>query len=196
MQDYPCTTAIKNNINRGGEKIGAEEVEGLTARHPDVADCRVVAMPDRMFGEKACAFLVMRDALDVRSLGEFLQQQGIAKSKLPERVEGFPLTRVGKARMRATIAEMLAAEEAQAQWHAQPRARKGTAAPCTLVDDWLTCDTIARRPETIMRVLPDDGSFRASGIASVSAATERSRRGSTDWCNHRQVRQTLRVLAP
>ena len=54
----PATTAASN---RGGEKIGAEEIEGLIARHPDVADCRVVAMPDPAYGEKACAFLILRE---------------------------------------------------------------------------------------------------------------------------------------
>ena len=122
IDGYTCYSfegRIKDNINRGGEKIGAEEIENLIARHPDVMDCRVVAMPDRIFGEKACAFLVMReerDAPDVKALGAFLLQQGIAKFKLPERVEaveGFPLTRVGKvdkARLRAMIAEMVATE--------------------------------------------------------------------------------------
>ena len=52
---YSFEGRLKDNINRGGEKIGAEEIEGLVAQHPDVADCRVVAMPDRIFGEKACA---------------------------------------------------------------------------------------------------------------------------------------------
>ena len=99
---YSFEGRLKDNINRGGEKIGAEEIEGLIARHPDVVDCRVVAMRDPTYGEKACAFLILREArptLTVQSLGAFLLQTGIAKFKLPERVEvvdEFPLTRVGK----------------------------------------------------------------------------------------------------
>ncbi|WP_428394337.1 AMP-binding protein [Lichenicoccus sp.] len=116
---YSFEGRIKDNINRGGEKIGAEEIEGLIAQHPDVMDCRVVAMPDRMFGEKACAFLIVhegRRAPTVQSLGEFLLQKGIAKFKLPERVEvidSFPLTRVGKvdkAQLRILIARLVAAK--------------------------------------------------------------------------------------
>ena len=42
----PFEGRIKDNINRGGEKIGAEEIEALVGTHPDVADVRVVAMPD------------------------------------------------------------------------------------------------------------------------------------------------------
>ena len=113
---YSFEGRMKDNINRGGEKIGAEEVEGVIARHPHVMDCRVVAMPDEVFGEKACAFLIMREGrepLTVRTLGEFMLAAGLAKFKLPERVEvveSFPLTRVGKvdkAGMRALAAKMV-----------------------------------------------------------------------------------------
>ena len=116
---YSFEGRLKDNINRGGEKIGAEEIETLIARHPDVADCRVVAMPDPAYGEKACAFLIMREdctPLTVASLGVFLLETGIAKFKLPERVEvveAFPLTRVGKVdkvAMRTMAAQLVAAE--------------------------------------------------------------------------------------
>ena len=121
---YSFEGRLKDNINRGGEKIGAEEIEGLIARHPDVADCRVVAMPDPTYGEKACAFLIMRDdrpGLTVKTLGEFLLTTGIAKFKLPERVEvveTFPLTRVGKvdkAAMRTLAAHLVQADTKAAE---------------------------------------------------------------------------------
>ena len=116
---YSFEGRLKDNINRGGEKIGAEEIEGLIARHPAVADCRVVAMPDPVYGEKACAFLILREdcpTLTVASLGAFLLETGIAKFKLPERVEiveAFPLTRVGKVdkvAMRAMAAQLVTAD--------------------------------------------------------------------------------------
>ena len=118
---YSFEGRMKDNIDRGGEKFGAEEVENLIARHPDVADAKVVAMPDRMFGEKACAYLIMRPGrvlLSVRQLGDFLVAQGLAKFKLPERIEGIdalPVTRVGKvdkAALRKLIADKLAREAA------------------------------------------------------------------------------------
>ena len=43
---------IKDLINRGGEKINAEEVELLVLRHPRVAAAAVVAMPDPRLGER------------------------------------------------------------------------------------------------------------------------------------------------
>mgnify|MGYP001063300359 CR=1 FL=1 len=117
---YSFEGRIKDNINRGGEKIGAEEVEGLVVQHPDISDVRVVAMPDPIYGEKVCAFVIMhegRRAPDVATLGQFLLTLGVAKYKLPERVEiidAFPLTKVGKAdkvAMRAMIAEIVAREQ-------------------------------------------------------------------------------------
>lgn len=113
---------LKDNINRGGEKFGAEEVENLIVRHPSVNDVRVVAMPDSFFGEKACAFIILNtneSALSVDDLGRFLLTQGLAKFKLPERVEiigEFPVTRVGKVdkqALRHRIADILAKEKAQ-----------------------------------------------------------------------------------
>jgi len=118
---YAFEGRIKDNINRGGEKIGAEELENLIAGHPNVLDSRVVAMPDKIYGEKVCAYIVPRPgaaAPSVKALGEFLLQAGIAKYKLPERIESisaFPVTRVGKVdkvAMRADIATKLANEEA------------------------------------------------------------------------------------
>jgi pyochelin biosynthesis protein PchD len=112
---YSFEGRIKDNINRGGEKIGAEEVEGFIGRHPDIADCRVVAMPDPLYGEKACAYLIMhagRNVPTVAALGEFLTGLGIAKYKIPERIEtidSFPLTKVGKAD-KAKLREMIAAQ--------------------------------------------------------------------------------------
>jgi non-ribosomal peptide synthetase component E (peptide arylation enzyme) len=117
---YSFEGRLKDNINRGGEKFGTEEVENLIRDHPAVADVAVVAMPDEMLMEKACAYLVARagaPAPDVKSLGAFLEQKGLARFKLPERievVEAFPVTRVGKldkAALRKAIADKLAAEK-------------------------------------------------------------------------------------
>lgn len=93
---------IKDVINRGVEKIHVEEVEELILRHPDVETAAVVAMPDPVLGERACAFLVMRAgsvALTVALLAAHLAEQGLAKYKFPERVEvrtDLPLSNVGK----------------------------------------------------------------------------------------------------
>lgn len=66
-----------------------------------VANAAVVAMPDLVLGERACAYVALKSKteLDLRSLNDFLLEQKIAKFKLPERLEiiaEFPLTKVGK----------------------------------------------------------------------------------------------------
>jgi non-ribosomal peptide synthetase component E (peptide arylation enzyme) len=120
---YSFEGRLKDNINRGGEKFGTEEVENLIRSHPAVADVAVVAMPDEMLIERACAYLVPRSgqqAPDVKALGAFLSSVGLAKFKFPERIElvdAFPVTRVGKldkAELRRRIAEKLAQEKKSA----------------------------------------------------------------------------------
>lgn len=99
---YSFEGRLRDNINRGGEKIGSEEVEGLVSQHPSVADAKLVAMPDPFYGEKACVYLILRpgkDCPNVKELAAFLSRLGLAKYKCPERIEvidAFPLTRVGK----------------------------------------------------------------------------------------------------
>ncbi len=49
---------IKERINRGGEKISLERVEGVLASHPDVLEVAVFGRPDKMYGEMAAAVVV------------------------------------------------------------------------------------------------------------------------------------------
>lgn len=42
----------KDQINRGGEKIAAEEIENLLLRHPVVIHAALVSMEDELLGEK------------------------------------------------------------------------------------------------------------------------------------------------
>jgi non-ribosomal peptide synthetase component E (peptide arylation enzyme) len=92
----------KDMINRGGEKISAEEVENLILGHPAVLNVAVIAMPDPGLGERTCACVILRPGLSL-TLGELnrflLDEKRIAKFKLPERLElrdRFPATAVGK----------------------------------------------------------------------------------------------------
>ena len=89
----------KDQINRGGEKIAAEEIENLLLRHESVIHAALVSMEDSLLGEKSCAFLVVNAPLRAVDVRRFLRQQGIAEFKLPDRVEcvdELPLTPVGK----------------------------------------------------------------------------------------------------
>jgi len=109
----------KDLINRGGEKISAEEVENLILAHPAVLNAAVVAMPDPVLGERACAYAVLHPgaALTLESLTGFLEEKRIAKFKLPERLElatEFPLSpfgKVSKQKLVEIISAKLAAEQ-------------------------------------------------------------------------------------
>lgn len=103
----------KDLINRGGEKISCDEVENLIHRHPDVRSVTLVAMPDPVFGEKACACVILHPGrtMTLPDLVAFLRAQGIASFKLPERLElmeRFPVSPVGKI-LKRELREMIAA---------------------------------------------------------------------------------------
>jgi 2,3-dihydroxybenzoate-AMP ligase len=114
---------IKDLINRGGEKINAEEVEEAIGRHPEVREVALVAMPDRKLGERGCAYVVARrpeTPPTLADLTELLSSLGLAKYKWPERLElidVLPRTQIGKvekARLRALIAHKLEEEAGNA----------------------------------------------------------------------------------
>jgi 2,3-dihydroxybenzoate-AMP ligase len=91
----------KDLINRGGEKISAEEIENLILSHPAVQNVACVPVPDASLGEKMCACLILKqgERLEFHELVEFLKGKEIAKFKLPERmlvVDDFPVSTFGK----------------------------------------------------------------------------------------------------
>jgi 2,3-dihydroxybenzoate-AMP ligase len=66
-----------------------------------VLNAAVVAMPDPVMGERACAYAMLRrgETLTLEALNRFLSERRIARFKLPERlevVERLPTTAVGK----------------------------------------------------------------------------------------------------
>ena len=99
--NYMVEGRKKDLINRGGEKISAEEIENLILTHPAVQNVACVPMPDRVLGERMCAYVIVRagKTLTLPELVAFLMNEEIAKHKLPERlelVEDFPLSPFGK----------------------------------------------------------------------------------------------------
>ncbi|HYL08977.1 MAG TPA: AMP-binding protein [Candidatus Udaeobacter sp.] len=91
----------KDLINRGGEKISAEEIENLILSHPAVLNVACVPMPDPVLGERMCAFVIPKpgSTLTLKELTQFLTARGLAKFKLPERLEltdDLPLSKFGK----------------------------------------------------------------------------------------------------
>ncbi|MFF5128553.1 (2,3-dihydroxybenzoyl)adenylate synthase [Streptomyces syringium] len=107
----------KDQINRGGEKVAAEEIENHILAHPAVHDVAVVSMPDDYLGERTCAYIVLREGAEpLKSIAvkKFVRERGLAAYKVPDRVEfveEFPQTGIGKVSkkdLRAAIAARLA----------------------------------------------------------------------------------------
>ncbi|WP_405020643.1 (2,3-dihydroxybenzoyl)adenylate synthase [Kitasatospora sp. NBC_00070] len=92
----------KDQINRGGEKVAAEEVENVLLGHPAVHDVAVVATPDPYLGERTCAYVILRAGAErprAVELKAFVRAGGLADYKVPDRVEfvtAFPQTGIGK----------------------------------------------------------------------------------------------------
>jgi len=123
MRQHPSGNYIvegrkKDLINRGGEKISAEEIENLILMHPAVQNVACVPMPDPDMGERMCACVVLRAgaSLTLPELVDFLKAREIAKFKLPERLEvldDFPVSTFGKV-SKKSLAEMVASRAAAA----------------------------------------------------------------------------------
>ncbi|MEJ3655579.1 AMP-binding protein [Actinomycetes bacterium KLBMP 9759] len=102
----------KDMINRGGEKISAEEVENLVYRLlPGVAQVAAVAMPDRELGERVCVYVVPRPgaAITLDGIRGSMERTGVARFKLPEHlvlVDELAATKVGKIDKKALRADI------------------------------------------------------------------------------------------
>jgi len=111
----------KDLINRGGEKISCDEVENLIFQLSQVREVSLVAMPDPVFGEKACACVVLQPGTELTftDLTAHLRAQQIASFKLPERLEimeSFPISPAGKIlkrELREIVAQRLALEQSR-----------------------------------------------------------------------------------
>jgi 2,3-dihydroxybenzoate---[aryl-carrier protein] ligase len=116
MRQHPTGNYVvegrrKDLINRGGEKISAEEIENLILSHPAVQNVACVAMPDAALGEKTCAYVIPRrgHSITLEQLVQYLKSREIAKFKLPERLEllsEFPVSTFGKV-SKKTLVEMI-----------------------------------------------------------------------------------------
>ena len=106
--NYVVEGRKKDLINRGGEKISAEEIENLILMHPQVQNVACVPMPDPNLGERMCAYVILRGGkpLTLKELVGFLMEKEIANFKLPERMEvvaDFPVSTFGKVSKKALV---------------------------------------------------------------------------------------------
>lgn len=92
---------IKDTVIRGGENIGAGEVESILRAYPRIGDAAVIGVDDPLLGQRLCACLVSRDGeeITVPELRSYFISGGYAKIKIPEKVvmlTELPLTPSGK----------------------------------------------------------------------------------------------------
>lgn len=91
---------IKDMIIRGGENVYPREVEEFLYTHPKISEVQVIGVPDGKYGEELCAWVRLRENLDVTAeeLQEFCRGQ-IATFKIPRYFRfttEFPTTVTGK----------------------------------------------------------------------------------------------------
>jgi acetyl-CoA synthetase len=94
-------------FNSGGYRIGPAEIENCLLKHPAVANCAVIGIPDALRGTLIKAFVVLQPGeLGSPALIEQLQQQvrqHLAPYETPkaiEFVEALPMTTTGKVQRR------------------------------------------------------------------------------------------------
>ncbi len=113
----------KDIINRGGEKISAEDVENLAYRIPEVALAAAVGVQDPELGERVCLYVVLRDLdgeLTLDTVRSRMESAGVSRNAWPERLEivtELPTTKVGKIdkkALRDDVAARVATEGAVA----------------------------------------------------------------------------------
>jgi fatty-acyl-CoA synthase len=91
---------VKDMIISGGENVYPAEVEDALHRHPAVADCAVIGVPDERWGEVGRAVVVANDPVAPEELLRFLDGR-IARYKIPKSVvfaDALPRTASGKLR--------------------------------------------------------------------------------------------------
>jgi acyl-CoA synthetase (AMP-forming)/AMP-acid ligase II len=98
------SSRLKDLIIRGGENLSPKEIEDALMRHPAIREAAVVATPHPRLGEGVCACLLLRHgaaAPELAELAAFLDAQGLARQKFPERLlvlDDLPRTPSGKVR--------------------------------------------------------------------------------------------------
>jgi acyl-CoA synthetase len=104
-------------IIRGGKNVSAAQVEHEVGSHPAVALVAAVAAPDELFGERVCAYVVLRPgvaALSLEELTAHLVGREVSKELWPEHlvvVNDLPRVsggKIAKGELRQDIKRRLA----------------------------------------------------------------------------------------
>lgn len=115
---------FKAMIKRSGENVSSEEVEAALLQHPDVAECAVVAVPDRLRTEEIGAVVVRRSgrSADPGALRD-AAAAALVRWKLPRYILIIeePLPRLGNGKIdRVRTATMI---DPESTWDAEKAAK-------------------------------------------------------------------------
>jgi acyl-CoA synthetase len=107
-------------IIRGGKNLSAVAIEEVVATHPAVALAAAIGIPDAILGEKAAAYVELRDggALSLEALIEHLEATRVARELWPEALvvlDALPQSaggKVAKGELRSDAATRFALGEA------------------------------------------------------------------------------------
>lgn len=97
---YRVTGRLKDMIIRGGENIYPREIEEFYLTSPKIRDVQVVGVKDKVYGEEACAWVILHDGQEATE--EEMKAYGyasMAKHKVPRYfffVKEFPMNAAGK----------------------------------------------------------------------------------------------------
>jgi long-chain acyl-CoA synthetase len=91
---------LKDMIITGGENVYPREVEEILYTRPEIQECAVVGLPDKEFGERVTAFIVLQkeQQLDPKDLKAYLKTH-LAGFKVPKEfiiVNELPKNPAGK----------------------------------------------------------------------------------------------------
>ena len=91
---------LKDMVITGGENVYPREVEEILYTSPEVQECAVIGMPDKEYGERVTAFIVLKkgETLDPVALKQFLKGQ-LAGYKIPKEyisIDELPKSPAGK----------------------------------------------------------------------------------------------------
>jgi fatty-acyl-CoA synthase len=109
---YWVVGRAKDMLISGGENIYPAEIENLLATHSSVAECAVVGLPDRQWGEAVAACVVLAPGCDAMQAQQDLARtlEGrLARYKQPRHwyfLPELPKTALGKVQKAALIAQL------------------------------------------------------------------------------------------
>jgi long-chain acyl-CoA synthetase len=91
---------LKDMIITGGENVYPREIEEILYARPEVEECTVIGLPDKEYGEKVTAFIVLKEGkgLDPVTLKAYLKER-LSPFKVPKSfvcVSELPKSSTGK----------------------------------------------------------------------------------------------------